>query len=70
VALAFGWASHLLLDALTPAGVPLLWPLPARVRLPPGITTGGLLEQVVVALGLLLCLVWASGSPWVALVAA
>jgi inner membrane protein len=65
-ALAFGWASHLLLDALTPAGVPLLWPLPARLRLPPGVTTGGLLEQVVVALGLLLCLAWASGSPWVA----
>lgn len=33
VALAAGYASHLLLDALTPAGVPLAWPAGGRVRL-------------------------------------
>lgn len=33
LALALGWASHLLLDALNPPGVPLFWPLPWRLRL-------------------------------------
>lgn len=32
-AMAAGYASHLLLDALTPAGVPLAWPAGGRVRL-------------------------------------
>jgi inner membrane protein len=62
--LAFGWASHLLLDALTARGVPLLWPLPTRLRLPPGFATGGLVERLVLALALLACAVWATGSPW------
>jgi inner membrane protein len=55
---AFGWGFHLLLDALTPRGVPLLWPLPLRFRVPPGLVTGGLAEQVVVLVALLLCGWW------------
>ena len=55
---AFGWGSHVLLDALTPRGVPLLWPLPLRFRVPPGIVTGGLAEQIVVLATLLLCGWW------------
>jgi inner membrane protein len=55
---AFGWGVHLLLDALTPHGVPLLWPLPLRFRLPPGVVTGGLAEQLVVLATLLLCGWW------------
>lgn len=29
-----GYACHLLFDCFTPAGCPLLWPLPVRFRLP------------------------------------
>jgi inner membrane protein len=33
-ALGLGWGSHLALDLLTPAGVPLLWPWGRRFSLP------------------------------------
>jgi membrane-bound metal-dependent hydrolase YbcI (DUF457 family) len=56
---AFGWATHVLLDALTARGVPLLWPLPVRLRLPPGFVTGGSVEQVVLVIGLAGCGLWA-----------
>jgi inner membrane protein len=55
---AFGWSAHLLLDALTPRGVPLLWPLPLRFHLPPGVVTGSLAEQLVLLVVLLLCGWW------------
>lgn len=42
----WGYVSHLLLDALNPEGVPLLWPLPLRVSVPLA-ETGGLLERFV-----------------------
>lgn len=54
--LAFGWSVHLLTDAWTVHGVPLFWPLTAaRVRLPPWISTGSVMEAVVlvITLGLL-----------------
>jgi len=57
--LAFGWASHLVLDSLTARGVPALWPLRIRMRLPPGFATGGAVEQLVLGLGLATCAVWA-----------
>jgi inner membrane protein len=57
--LAFGWASHIVLDALTVRGVPVLWPARVRLRLPPGLVTGGLVEQLVLGLGLLGCGLWA-----------
>lgn len=50
LAFGLGYLSHLLADALTKTGVPLLWPLPGRVHLlPPGlrIRTGGLGELLV-----------------------
>lgn len=42
-----GYVSHLILDTLNPEGVPWLWPLKFRLRLP--LTEpGGLLERVVI----------------------
>lgn len=41
-----GYASHLVLDSLNPAGVPWFWPLKARVRLPLA-EVGGVLERLV-----------------------
>jgi inner membrane protein len=57
----YGWAAHVLTDALTDRGVPLLWPLRRRrVRLPWGLgpATGGTGEAVVVVAGLLACGGW------------
>jgi membrane-bound metal-dependent hydrolase YbcI (DUF457 family) len=57
----YGWAAHVLTDALTDRGVPLLWPLRRRpVRLPWGLgpATGGTGEAVVVLAGLLACGGW------------
>jgi inner membrane protein len=50
-ALGFGWATHLLLDGMTRAGVPLFWPLrplKSGVRIPPHVRSGGLGETVTV----------------------
>jgi inner membrane protein len=55
---AFGWGMHLLIDALTPRGVSLLWPLPLRVRIPPGLPTGGMGENLAVLLAVLACGWW------------
>ncbi|MGI9951361.1 metal-dependent hydrolase [Moorellaceae bacterium AZ2] len=44
---ATGYISHLLLDALTPEGVPFLWPLKFRFGLPL-VGTGGIVERWVV----------------------
>ncbi len=41
-----GYLSHLLLDCLTPAGVPLLWPIPFRFRVPI-IKTGSVMKIVL-----------------------
>ena len=52
VALLLGWASHLILDACTKSGVPLLWPGKRRLHfLPPGlrITTGSDAEGLAFA---------------------
>jgi membrane-bound metal-dependent hydrolase YbcI (DUF457 family) len=56
-----GWAAHVLADALTDRGVPLLWPLwRRRVRLQWGLgpATGGRGEATLVAAGLLACGGW------------
>lgn len=47
--LTVGYLSHLAADALTPAGVPLLWPLRRRFGLPL-CSTGGVMEMVIVAM--------------------
>src|SRR5262249_49455835 len=60
---AFGWATHLLADACTAHGVPLLWPLGCgRVKLPPGIATGSGMEAVGLAPALGGLLVYAAGG--------
>lgn len=47
-ALAAGYASHLLADALNTRGVPLLWPLDRPVRLlPGGVRSGGVAEFAI-----------------------
>lgn len=56
--LVVGYLSHLAADALTPAGVPLLWPWKRRFGLPL-CATGGAMELVVVAATL-------ASSAWIA----
>ncbi|SPW32689.1 Inner membrane protein ydjM [Edwardsiella tarda] len=47
-AMIIGYLSHLLADMLTPAGVPLLWPIRWRFRLPLLVTRqGNQLERVL-----------------------
>jgi len=59
--LAFGWGVHLLTDAWTVHGVPLFWPLTSgRVRLPPWLSTGSMLEVVMLVLALILLAVYAA----------
>lgn len=57
--LVVGYVSHLLADGLTPAGVPLLWPLKTRFALPVA-RTGGLVEWGIVAL-VMAGAAWATG---------
>jgi len=54
---AAGYLSHLALDTLTPGGVPWLWPLPLRLRLPL-VTTGSFLEKVVIIPALAVLFAW------------
>ena len=46
VAFSFGFVAHLIGDALTPAGVALLWPLPVKIRSPLTFSTGGVMENL------------------------
>jgi inner membrane protein len=58
IAFMVGVVSHLLADMLTKEGVPLLFPLPWEIGIPPfrflRIKTGGLIEKSVVFPGLML----------------
>ncbi len=56
---AVGYLSHLAADALTPSGVPLLWPVRWRFALPL-CRTGGVLE-ILVVVALALAAGWATG---------
>jgi inner membrane protein len=49
--LAIGYASHLLADAVTPAGLPLFWPLRRRFALP--LCRTGSVREVLLVAGLL-----------------
>ena len=54
LAWGLGYLSHILADAMTVGGVPLLWPLPGRVHLLPRpwrIRTGGAVEGLVFLVG-------------------
>lgn len=59
--IGWGYASHLLADALTKQGVPLLWPLDRRFGFPPfrplRLTTGTFTEYALVAVLTVLCLI-------------
>ena len=44
--LLIGIGSHLFLDALTTAGIRILWPLKFNFAFPTGIKTGGMAEQI------------------------
>lgn len=46
IPLLVGYISHILLDMLTPEGVPLLWPVPTRFSIPL-VQTGGIIERFV-----------------------
>ena len=47
-AFVVGYCAHLLGDAITARGIPLLWPWRRSFALPPGIRTGGLSEVIFV----------------------
>jgi inner membrane protein len=53
----YGMVSHLLLDALTPGGVPLLYPLSRRFSVPL-VRTGGILEKIAVTPACFLLNIW------------
>lgn len=63
--IGWGYASHLVADALTKQGIPLFWPLPASVGFPPlrglRFRTGTWREGFVVAALTLACLANALG---------
>jgi inner membrane protein len=48
LAAAAGWCSHIILDALTVAGVPLFWPVRFKFSLLP-LRTGGIFEMLLSA---------------------
>lgn len=53
LAICAGYGSHILADLMTQQGLPVLWPLTGRnIHLPPGLRTGGWLEQLVWLLAL------------------
>ncbi|MFG0832713.1 metal-dependent hydrolase [Aeromonas bivalvium] len=59
-ALILGYLSHLLGDWLTPAGIPLLWPIKQRFRLPGWpLRSGSAMETGFCTLSLLIAGYWA-----------
>lgn len=50
LAFVLGYAGHLLADALTSSGAPLLWPNPRRFASPLPMRTGGVAEHVLAVL--------------------
>ncbi|HYD99937.1 MAG TPA: metal-dependent hydrolase, partial [Alphaproteobacteria bacterium] len=58
--LAIGYLSHLAADALTPSGVPLLWPVKRRYTFPLTVPTGSLWEYLIVG-ALALAAAWLNG---------
>lgn len=57
-AFMIGFVSHLVTDAMTKEGIPLLFPLPWNIGFPPirslRITTGGMVEKSIIFPGLIL----------------
>lgn len=48
---ALGVLTHIIADCLTPVGVPVLWPLPLRLRIPL-VVTGGDLDYLIGAVAM------------------
>ena len=57
--LMIGYISHLLADVVTDSGIPFFWPLQTRIRLPLGITTGGIVEYCVAYSALVCSIIYA-----------
>ncbi|MBK1733740.1 hypothetical protein CKO15_00265 [Halorhodospira abdelmalekii] len=47
LAILIGYASHLIADAVTPGGIPLMWPFKGRYSTPCTVRTGGAGEMVI-----------------------
>ncbi len=62
VALPLGAASHVLADAFTPRGVPLLWPA-SRTKVGVGLATTGGVAEMVVGLAAATWLLWVAARP-------
>ena len=59
----FGWLAHLLTDAWTVRGVPLLWPvITTPLKLPPRLVTGSRAEELLLAVVLIGLLFYATGG--------
>lgn len=56
-AVALGYGSHLVLDALTPAGIWPFWPWKWRLRLG-SVRTGGWVDHAIGVVAAVACLVW------------
>ena len=61
-ALCIGYIVHLAGDFVTNSGIPLLWPIKRRYRLPLA-TTGGVIEPLIV----LVIVCWAGAVQWSAM---
>lgn len=61
-----GYLAHLVGDMLTPSGVPLLWPLPLRLRVPLLVQTGGIIERLVVFPALVVAVAFLIGKDIIA----
>lgn len=68
-----GYISHPIADTLTDQGVPWLWPLPWNIKIPPGpgsmrVTTGSLVERVIVRGGIVIAVIVLGQQYWRVLV--
>jgi len=67
LAFLFGYMGHILGDATTKMGVPILYPYKARFRLVPrviALRTGGPLEYVFLVIFIFLFFLWMKHNPW------
>jgi inner membrane protein len=61
-AIMIGYISHLIADMFTKDGIPLFFPLPYKIGIPPAksmrITTGGFVEKFIIFPGVLVYIFW------------
>lgn len=68
-AFMIGYISHPIADTLTDMGVPWLWPLNLKIKIPPGpeevrVTTESLVEKIIVRGGIFIALIILLRSHW------